>query len=107
SREHPGKSSSRPGVEPRDRGADAGRARRHPRRRRGPGRSLAGERVPDRLGLPRWPAVAVVLAVTLGGFIGFLAAAIPVIATQATDLAENLPHYLHEARNHSTQLGKI
>jgi predicted PurR-regulated permease PerM len=60
-----------------------------------------------RLGLPRWAAVVVVLTVTLGGFIGFLAAAIPVIATQATDLAENLPHYLHEARNHSTQLGKL
>jgi predicted PurR-regulated permease PerM len=60
-----------------------------------------------RLGLPRWAAVVVVLTVTLGGFIAFLAAAIPVIATQATDLAENLPHYLHEARNHSTQLGKL
>jgi len=60
-----------------------------------------------RLGLPRWAAVVVVLTVTLGGFIGFLAAAIPVVATQATDLAENLPHYLHEARNHSTQLGKL
>jgi len=60
-----------------------------------------------RRGLPRWAAVAVVLVVTLGSFIGFLALAIPVIATQATDLANNLPHYLHEARNHSTQLGKL
>jgi len=60
-----------------------------------------------RRGLPRWAAVVAVLAVALGVFIGFLVLAIPVVATQATNLANQLPHYLHEAKNHNTQLGKL
>ncbi len=60
-----------------------------------------------RRGLPRWAALLVVLVVALGTFTGFLFLAIPVLATQATDLANNLPHYLHEAQNHSTELGKL
>ncbi len=60
-----------------------------------------------RRGVPRWAAVTVVLLVALGTFIGFLVLAIPVLATQASDLAQNLPHYVHEAQNHNTQLGKL
>src|SRR5690348_2466857 len=52
-----------------------------------------------RRGLPRWAAVVAVLAVSLGTFVGFLVLAIPVLTTQASHLAENLPHYLHEAQN--------
>src|SRR4051794_10881414 len=48
-----------------------------------------------RRGLPRWAAVAIVILAALGTFVGFLVLAIPVIATQASDLAQNLPHYVH------------
>ena len=60
-----------------------------------------------RRGLPRWAAVAIVLAIALGIFGGFLASAVPVLITQGTALAKDLPHYLHSLRNHSTFLGKI
>jgi predicted PurR-regulated permease PerM len=60
-----------------------------------------------RRGLPRWAALMVVLAIALGGFIGFLALAIPIVATQASNLASNLPRYLHQLQNHHTQLGKL
>jgi len=60
-----------------------------------------------RRGVPRWAAVVAVLAVALGTFIGFLVLAIPVLTTQASHLAENLPRYLHEAKNHNTELGKL
>ncbi len=60
-----------------------------------------------RRGLPRWAALVVVLLVAVGSFVGFLAVAIPVVASQASDLAQNLPHYLRQAQNHNTQLGKL
>ena len=60
-----------------------------------------------RRGLPRWAAVAAVLAVALGVFGGFLALAVPVLVTQGTALAKDLPHYLHSLNNHSTFLGKL
>ncbi len=60
-----------------------------------------------RRGLPRWAAVVAVVAVSLGTFIGFLVLAIPVVATQASNLATNLPHYVHEAQNHNSELGKL
>ena len=60
-----------------------------------------------RIGLPRWLALTVVLVVALGAFVGFFALAIPVVTTQASNLAENLPHYLHQLQNQNTQLGKL
>jgi predicted PurR-regulated permease PerM len=60
-----------------------------------------------RRGLPRWLALTVVLVIALGAFVGFFAVAIPVVTTQATDLANNLPHYLHQLQNQNTQLGKL
>jgi len=60
-----------------------------------------------RRGLPRWAAVAIVLAIALGVFGGFLASAVPVLITQGTALANDLPHYLHSLKNHSTFLGKV
>jgi len=54
-----------------------------------------------RRGLPRWVAVSLVLLAALGVFAGFLAAAIPVVVTQATHLADALPSYLRSL-NHST-----
>ena len=60
-----------------------------------------------RQGMPRWLAVTAVLTVVVAAFIGFLALAIPVLVTQATRLASELPHYLHILNNHSTFLGKL
>ncbi|MGH2849149.1 MAG: AI-2E family transporter, partial [Solirubrobacteraceae bacterium] len=60
-----------------------------------------------RRGLPRWVAVTAVLAVALGVFGGFIALAIPVLITQGTTLANDIPHYLHSLNNHHTFLGKI
>lgn len=60
-----------------------------------------------RRGLPRWAAVVIVLVVALGTFGGFLALAVPVLVTQATHLAAELPHYLRSLNNHSSTLGKL
>ncbi len=60
-----------------------------------------------RHGLPRWAAVTLVLAVTLGLLVGFLALAVPVVVSQASVLANELPHYLRSLKNHSTTLGKL
>ena len=60
-----------------------------------------------RRGLPRWAAVTAVVGFSLVVFVGFLALAIPVVVTQATTLAKDLPHYLHTLNNHSTFLGKL
>jgi predicted PurR-regulated permease PerM len=58
-------------------------------------------------GLPRWLSVTAVLAFALGLFAGFLALAIPVLVTQATNLGNEVPHYLHSLNNHHTFLGKL
>jgi predicted PurR-regulated permease PerM len=60
-----------------------------------------------RQGLPRWLAVVIVLIGSLGLFAGFVALAIPVLVTQASALANELPHYLHILNNHNTTLGKL
>ena len=60
-----------------------------------------------RRGLPRWAAVLVVVLASLAMFGGFFALAVPVVTTQATRLAEELPHYLHTLNNQSSQLGKL
>jgi predicted PurR-regulated permease PerM len=60
-----------------------------------------------RHGLPRWAAVIIVLVAALGLFIGFLIAAVPVLVTQASHLADNIPHYLHVLHNKHTDLGKL
>ena len=60
-----------------------------------------------RHGLPRWAAVVIVLLVALGTFAGFLALAVPVLVSQATHLASELPHYLRSFNNHSTTLGRL
>ena len=60
-----------------------------------------------RRGMPRWAAVTLVLALALAVFGGFLALAIPVLADQATTLANELPRYLHSLNNHHTFLGKL
>jgi predicted PurR-regulated permease PerM len=57
--------------------------------------------------LPRWTAVLAVLAATVAVFAGFLVAAIPPLAAQASALASHLPHYLHSLNNPHSSLGRI
>ena len=60
-----------------------------------------------RMRLPRWAAVTTVLVVALGIFGGFLGLAIPILVSQATHLANEVPGYLHSLKNHHTFLGKL
>lgn len=60
-----------------------------------------------RRGLPRWAAVAAVVFAALGLLVGFLAAAVPVVVTQATVLANELPHYVRSLQSHSSTLGRL
>jgi len=60
-----------------------------------------------RRGLPRWAAVGVVLTVTLGALVGFFVLAVPVMVTQATRFANELPRYLQSLHNHRTTLGNL
>jgi predicted PurR-regulated permease PerM len=60
-----------------------------------------------RRGLPRWLAVSIVLLATLGTVVGFLALAVPVVVSQASVLANELPHYLRNLKNHSSTLGRL
>jgi predicted PurR-regulated permease PerM len=57
--------------------------------------------------VPRWAAVVAVIACTLAVVAGFLAAAIPPLTAQATALAHQIPHYLHDLQNRNSQLGKL
>jgi predicted PurR-regulated permease PerM len=58
-----------------------------------------------RHGMPRWAAVLVVIAGGLGIVAGFLAAAIPPLASEAAALAHQVPHYLHDLQDRNSQLG--
>ncbi|HEY1777690.1 MAG TPA: AI-2E family transporter [Solirubrobacteraceae bacterium] len=60
-----------------------------------------------RRGLPRWSAVIIVLLAALGLFAAFLIAAVPVLVTQASHLADHIPHYLHVLQNKHSELGKL
>ena len=60
-----------------------------------------------RRGLRRWAAISLVLFTALGLFVGFILLAIPVVTTQASKLAEELPNYLHTLNRHNTELGKL
>lgn len=60
-----------------------------------------------RRGLPRWVAVTAVLLLALAVFGGFLAQAIPIVVSEASKLASEIPRYLHSLKNHSTFLGKL
>jgi predicted PurR-regulated permease PerM len=60
-----------------------------------------------RRGLPRWAAVLVVVFAMLALIGGFIAAAIPPLASQTSALINELPHYIHQLQNHSSTLGKL
>ena len=57
--------------------------------------------------LPRWAAVLTVIACGLAIVAAFLAAAIPPLATEATALAHQIPHYMHSLQNRNSQLGRF
>ncbi|MDR0342246.1 MAG: AI-2E family transporter, partial [Nocardiopsaceae bacterium] len=60
-----------------------------------------------RRGWPRSVAVLAILLCSLGVLGGFIAAAIPPLAAQATALAHQLPQYMHQLQNHNSELGKL
>jgi predicted PurR-regulated permease PerM len=57
--------------------------------------------------VPRWAAVIIVLLGVVGIVAGFLAAAIPPLAAQTTNLISELPHYAHALQNHNSALGRL
>ena len=57
--------------------------------------------------MPRWAAVLIVVAGGLAVMGGVLAAAIPPMASEATALAHQVPHYLHDLQDRNSQLGKL
>jgi predicted PurR-regulated permease PerM len=60
-----------------------------------------------RFRLARWTAVLAVVAAMLAVLAGFLVAAIPPLAAQASALASHLPHYLHSMNNPHSSLGRL
>jgi predicted PurR-regulated permease PerM len=57
--------------------------------------------------LPRWAAVTVVVVVVFAVLAAAVAAAIPPLVQEARHFIEQAPHYLQEAQNHSTLIGRI
>lgn len=56
---------------------------------------------------PRWLAVTTVFLSMVGMVGGFLAAAIPPLAEQATALAQHVPQYLHTLQDHNSLVGRL
>jgi predicted PurR-regulated permease PerM len=57
--------------------------------------------------LPRWAAVTLVVVVALAILVGFVAATIPPLNQQAHELIGQAPHYLQQARDHSSLIGRL
>ena len=57
--------------------------------------------------LPRWAATTLVFVIFLAAMGAFVAAAIPPLAQQASDLANQVPHYLQQAQDHSSAIGRL
>jgi predicted PurR-regulated permease PerM len=57
--------------------------------------------------LPRWAAVLVVIGCAAAVVAGFLAAAIPPLVSEATALAHQIPHYMHNLQDRNSGLGKL
>jgi len=57
--------------------------------------------------VPRWAAVALVIAGAVGVIAGFLAAAVPPLAAQTTALIHQMPHYMHQLQDHNSTLGRL
>ena len=57
--------------------------------------------------LPRWAATTLVFAIFLAMMGAFVAAAIPPLAQQASELIRQAPHYLQQAQDHSSAIGRL
>ncbi|MGO9350777.1 MAG: AI-2E family transporter [Mycobacterium sp.] len=57
--------------------------------------------------LPRWAAVSVVVVAVFGVLAGAVAAAIPPLVAEARQFIDQVPHYVQQAQDHSTVIGKI
>jgi len=57
--------------------------------------------------MPRWAAVTIVVVVVFAVIAGGVAAVIPPLVEQARQFIEQAPHYLQEAQNHSSLLGRL
>ena len=57
--------------------------------------------------LPRWAATTLVFVVFLAMMGAFLAAAIPPLAQQASELIKQAPHYIQQAQDHSSAIGRL
>jgi predicted PurR-regulated permease PerM len=57
--------------------------------------------------VPRGAAVVIVLLALVGVTGGFMAAAIPPLAAQTSNLISELPHYAHILQNHNSELGRL
>lgn len=60
-----------------------------------------------RRGVPRWAAVALVVALVVVVVGGFLALAVPLVTEQASNLSQELPHYLHSLDKKSRAFSKL
>jgi predicted PurR-regulated permease PerM len=58
-------------------------------------------------GVRRWLAVTAVFLAALAALGGFLAAAIPVVVEQTSQLVARLPEYLRQLHDHSSWLGQL
>lgn len=57
--------------------------------------------------LPRWAATTLVFAIVLALLGAFVAAAIPPLSQQASQLIAQAPHYLQQAQDHSSTIGRL
>jgi len=57
--------------------------------------------------LPRWAAVALVVVVVFAIVAGSVAAAIPPLVQQVGDFIQQLPHYIQQAQDHSSVIGRL
>jgi predicted PurR-regulated permease PerM len=57
--------------------------------------------------LPRWAATTLVFVVFLGVVAAFVAAAVPPLTEQAHQLVVQAPHYLQQAQDHSSAIGRL
>ena len=57
--------------------------------------------------LPRWAATTLVFVIFLALWGAFVAAAIPPLAQQAGELISQAPHYIEQAQDHSSVIGRL
>ena len=57
--------------------------------------------------LPRWAATTLVFVILLALLGAFVAAAIPPLTQQAGELINQAPHYIQQAQDHSSAIGRL